>query len=94
MGGRGVVSVVSNVAPVQTNALCRLFFEGKIAESAAMQCRLMPLVRALFSQTNPIPVKAALARMGLCRDYLRLPLIPMEEPYRAALYKAMNELGI
>lgn len=90
MGGKGVISTVSNVLPKQTVELCRLYFAGKIAESAALQCKLLPLIRALFSQTNPIPVKAAMAKLGYCEDHLRLPLTPMEEPYRSRLYACME----
>ena len=94
MGGKGVISVLSNVAPRQAVQMCRKYFEGDTAGAAGLQCELLPLVKALFSQTNPIPVKAALARMGLCQDHLRLPLIPMEEPYRGRLYAVMDQLGL
>ncbi len=90
MGGKGVISTVSNVLPRQVVQLCQLWFDGKIAESAALQCRILPMVRALFSQVNPIPVKAALSKMGYCEDHLRLPLTPMEEPYRSELYETMR----
>jgi 4-hydroxy-tetrahydrodipicolinate synthase len=89
MGGKGVVSVLSNVLPKQTVELCRSWFRGDTAQSAQLQCRLLPLIHALFSQVNPIPVKAALARMGYCEDHVRLPLVPMEEPFRTQLYEAM-----
>lgn len=90
MGGKGVISTVSNVLPRQTAELCRLWFEGKTAESAALQCKMLPLINALFSQVNPIPVKAALAKMGRCEDFVRLPLTPMEEPFRTNLYDCMR----
>ncbi|MBQ4085385.1 MAG: 4-hydroxy-tetrahydrodipicolinate synthase [Clostridia bacterium] len=94
IGGAGVISVVSNVLPKETNAICTRFFEGDVKGSAEMQLKLLPLINALFSQTNPIPVKAALSRMGYCEDRLRLPLIPMEEPFRAKLFAEMAALGL
>ena len=94
MGGKGVISVLSNVMPKQTVELCDSFFGGDVAGSAQLQTKLLPLVRALFSQTNPIPVKAALAKLGRCEDVLRLPLTPMEEPQRANLYEQMRRLGL
>ena len=90
MGGKGVISTVSNVLPSQTQKICQLWFEGKTRDSAALQCKMLPLIHALFSQVNPIPVKAALSAMGLCEDHLRLPLCPMEEPYRTELYRCMQ----
>ena len=93
-GGRGVISVVANVAPVQTVELCRRFFDGDLKGSVAMQLKLLPLIQSLFSQTNPIPAKAALAKMGMIQDKLRLPLTPMEEPFRSKLYERMEELGL
>lgn len=94
MGGKGVISTVSNVLPKQTVELCKLWFAGKTADSAALQCKLIPLIQALFSQINPIPVKAALAKMGYCEDHLRLPLTPMEEPFRSQLYACMESWGL
>ncbi|MBQ6160578.1 MAG: 4-hydroxy-tetrahydrodipicolinate synthase [Oscillospiraceae bacterium] len=94
MGGKGVISVLSNVVPVQTVALCEKFFAGDLKGAQKLQLDLLPLIQALFSQTNPIPAKAALARMGLIEDRLRLPLTPMEEPFRSKLYNRMAELGL
>ena len=94
LGGKGVISVLSDVCPAETVDLCRRFFDGDIKGSAELQLKYLPLIKALFSQTNPIPAKAALARMGYCKDYLRLPLLPMEEPFRTALYKEMDKLGL
>lgn len=92
MGGAGCISVVSNVAPKQTVAMADAFFAGNIEKAAQLQCALYPLIRCLFSEVNPIPVKAALAKMGICRDILRLPLTPMEPAHRAALYAQMQKL--
>ena len=94
MGGKGVISVVANVAPAQTAALCDRFFAGDLAGARALQLELLPLIQSLFSQTNPIPAKAALAKMGMIEERLRLPLTPMEEPFRSKLYDRMQALGL
>ena len=85
MGAIGAVSVVSNVAPQRTLAVTRAALAGRVSEAAAAQRDILPLIRALFAQVNPIPVKAALSMLGLCGDVLRLPLTPMEEPHREQL---------
>ena len=94
MGGKGVISVLANVVPVQAVALCDKFFAGDLAGAAKLQLDLLPLIQALFSQTNPIPAKAALAKMGMIEDRLRLPLTPMEEPFRTKLFARMEALGL
>ena len=94
LGGKGVISVLSNLLPRETSELCFKFLRGDIAGAAEMQCRYHRLIDALFSEVNPIPVKAAMAAMGYCEDYLRLPLTPMEENTRANLLDAMREQGI
>ncbi len=94
MGGKGLISVAANVVPAQTVALCEKFFAGDLAGAADIQLELLPLMQALFYQTNPIPVKAALARMGRIEDRLRLPLTPMEEPQRGKLFGVMEEMGL
>lgn len=93
-GFAGVISVVSNVLPAETSRLTRLALDGKNAEAAAIQLKLLPFINALFSETSPIPVKAAMARLGLCEDELRLPLVPMQADTRAKLYAIMDELGL
>lgn len=93
-GGKGVISVLANVMPAQTVEICQRFFRGDVKGSAQLQMKLLPLIHALFSQTNPIPAKAALARMGMIQDQLRLPLTPMEEPFRGVLYERMAEFGL
>ena len=89
LGGRGVISVAANVLPEQISALVRLWRAGETAACRDLQLRLMPLIRALFSEVSPIPVKAALAMMGLIENELRLPLCPLdpgrEDQLRAAL---------
>ncbi len=94
MGGKGVISVLSNVLPRETVEICRRWFDGDIQGSAALQCKYLPLINALFSQVNPIPVKAAMARMGFCEDHVRLPLTNMEEPFRSKLFQCMTDAGI
>ena len=91
MGGSGVISVLSNLMPAKTAELCRRFFEGDIAGSRKLQCRLLPLINALFSEVNPIPVKAAMAAMGFCENYVRLPLTPMEDAHWQKLRVLMEE---
>ena len=93
-GGAGVISVLSNLLPRQTSELCKRFFAGDVAGSMEMQCAYLPLIRALFSEVNPIPVKAAMAAMGFCEDYLRLPLTPMEDAHRAVLLDLMRGHGL
>ena len=94
MGGRGVISVVSNLMPKMVHDMCAAWFSGDISGAARMQCEMIPLCRSLFCETNPIPVKAAMAAMGWCENYLRLPLIPMEEAHAEVLYSRMREFGL
>lgn len=85
LGAVGTVSVVSNVLPAQTRALTTACLSGCLEQARDAQLALLPIIRALFSQVSPIPVKAALSMLGLCEDVLRLPLTPMEEPQRGKL---------
>lgn len=94
LGGKGVISVLSNVMPRQTAEMCRRFFDGDIAGSTKMQLDLLPLINALFSEVNPIPVKAAVAAMGFCENYLRMPLTPMEPQNWEVLRRLMIEQGL
>ncbi len=94
MGGLGVISVLSNLLPRETSQICHKFFAGDVAGAAQMQCQYLPLIRALFSEVNPIPVKAAMAAMGFCEDYLRLPLTPMEDAHRQVLLAEMRRQGL
>lgn len=94
MGGKGVISVLSNVAPRQTAAMCRKFFAGDLDGSRKLQYEFLPLIAALFSEVNPIPVKAAMARLGWCENYVRLPLVPMSKDREAALLAQMARLGL
>lgn len=94
LGGSGVISVLSNLLPAETKKICSSFFLGDIQTSRQMQFRYQKLIHALFSDVNPIPVKAALAAMGFCQNYLRSPLLPMDENDMHTLWKAMEEQGI
>ena len=94
MGGKGTISVVSNVAPKETVAMCDAFFAGDMQGAAAWQCKLLPLINCLFSEVNPIPAKAAVSAMGFGKEHLRLPLTPMEPENRENLFNEMRKLGI
>jgi len=94
LGGCGVISVISNLLPKETVELCNRFFAGDVAGAAELQYKYHYLIDALFCEVNPIPVKAAMAAMGFCEDYLRLPLTPMEENTKAVLLQAMRDVGI
>ena len=94
LGGAGVISVLSNPMPKETSRMCHDFFEGNIEAARKAQLDLIPLINTLFCEVNPIPAKAAMAAMGFCEDYLRLPLIPMEEGNKAKLLKLMAEQNL
>lgn len=94
MGAKGTISVLSNVAPRQSVAMTDACLRGDYAAAAKMQCDLLPLINALFSEVNPIPAKAATAAMGFGADALRMPLTSMEEQNRAVLFAEMRKLGI
>ncbi len=93
-GGQGVISVLSNVAPRETVELCDRYFRGDVAGAMALQAKYMPLIRSLFCEVNPIPVKAAMAAMGFCENHLRLPLTPMEEGHYQTMLQRMRDVGI
>lgn len=94
LGGKGVISVLANVAPRQTHDICALFAQGKIQESAALQIQLMPLINALFADVNPIPVKEAVNMMGKQAGPVRLPLVGPDETVCALLKKELTAAGI
>jgi 4-hydroxy-tetrahydrodipicolinate synthase len=94
VGARGVVSVLANVAPKETQALCGLFAKGDLKKARALHLKLFPLIKMLFVETNPIPVKAALELMGLCRAEPRLPLTTLSAAARPALKKALKDCGL
>lgn len=94
LGGAGVISVLSNILPKKTHELCARYFEGDVAGSAAIQYDVFALGKAIFSEVNPIPIKAAVAKMGFCENYVRLPLVPMDEQKAEVMYQLMIEQGI
>ena len=94
LGGKGVISVLSNIAPKQTHDICAKFFEGDVEGSRKIQLDAIELIDALFCEVNPIPVKKALNLMGLNAGILRRPLTEMEEPNAKRLEKAMKEFGL
>ena len=94
MGGAGTISVLSNILPAETVAMTDACKAGDFKTAAAMQCKFMPLINALFSQVNPIPVKAAAAALGFGDDALRMPLTPMEEPFRTTMFEEMRKAGL
>jgi 4-hydroxy-tetrahydrodipicolinate synthase len=94
LGGKGVISVLSNVAPKETHDIVQLYLDGKVTESCELQLKALPLVEALFCEVNPIPVKAALNMMGKNVGSLRGPLTEMEDKNKERLAKAMKDFGI
>ena len=94
LGGKGVISVLSNIAPAQTHAICQAFFDGNPAESARLQLAAIPLITELFREVNPIPVKAAMNLMGKGVGPLRLPLTEMEPQNQEKLRAAMTAYGL
>lgn len=91
LGGKGVISVLSNVVPTETHDICRLWFEGKAREAAELQLKLLKLANTLFCEVNPIPVKTAMSLMGYCSEEMRLPLCEMDGANKEKLIGVMNE---
>ena len=94
LGGKGVISVLSNVMPEYTHDICETFFNGDVKKSAKMQLDALPLINALFSEVNPIPVKEAMFLKGLCGPDLRLPLTRMEPAHAEVLKAEMEKMGV
>ena len=94
LGGKGVISVLSNPMPRATSEICHKFFNGDVEGSLKLQLDLLPLVNALFCEVNPIPVKAAMAAMGYGENSLRLPLTVMEKAHEEKLLGLMREQGL
>jgi len=94
LGGQGVISVLSNIAPRETHAMCQLYFDGKVKEASDMQIAYSELIDALFCEVNPIPIKTAMRLMGYAAGPLRLPLCDMEEAHLERLRQAMRERGL
>ncbi len=94
LGGKGVISVLSNVAPKETHEICAKFFAGDVAGSCALQLKALDLYSALFCEVNPIPVKKALNLMGMGAGTLRMPLSDMDEANVPKLEKALKDFGL
>ena len=94
LGGKGVISVLSNVVPKDTHDIVALWNEGKTKESLALQLKYLDLINALFCEVNPVPVKTAMGLMGLCADEMRLPLCEMEDSNKERLATALRNHGI
>ena len=94
LGGKGVISVLSNIMPAATVKMCRDYMKGDVESSRRAQLDLLPLINALFCEVNPIPVKAAVAAMGFCDNYVRLPLTVMETAHEQTLLALMREQGL
>lgn len=93
-GGKGVISVLSNVVPAETSLMCKKVLSGNVAEAMQMQTKYLPLINALFCEVNPIPAKAAAAAMGYGENYVRLPLVPMEKAHEEVLLQCMRDVGV
>ena len=94
LGGVGAISVLSNIMPRETVEICDKFFAGDIAGAAKLQYKYHSIIDALFSEVNPIPVKAAMAKMGFCDNVLRLPLTEMDEAKAEKMYEIMRGHGL
>ncbi len=94
IGGKGVVSVISNVLPADIKRVVTLFNEGKLEESRKAFYRLLPLCRAMFYETNPVPVKAAMEMLGYCGGEIRLPLVRISDDYRNKLRQELVKYGV
>ncbi len=94
LGGKGVISVLSNVMPRETHEICRKFFDGDVAGSRELQLKYLELINNLFIEVNPIPVKTACGLMGLCSDLMRLPLCEMDDANKAKLAASMKKVGL
>lgn len=94
LGGKGVISVLSNLLPRETSAMCHSFLSGDVKNARDMQLKYLPLISSLFCEVNPIPVKAAVSAIGYGDNYLRLPLTPMEKSNEEKLIANMRNSGV
>ncbi len=94
LGAKGVISVIANILPEDTAKMVNAYFEGDHIKAKELHYKMFPLCRALFVETNPIPVKRAMKLLGICSDELRLPLCPMKESNEKILVKAMKDYGL
>ena len=94
LGGKGVISVLSNVVPREVHDICQLYFDGKTQDSAKLQLKLLKLANALFCEVNPVPVKTAMGLLGLCGDEMRPPLCEMDDANREKLISVMKSYDL
>lgn len=94
LGGDGVISVLSNILPKETTEICKLWFASKIKEATALQLKLLPLINAIFSEINPIPIKTLMSHKGFCEEEYRLPLCPMQEEKKKALFEVFDKIKL
>ena len=94
LGGKGVISVLSNVLPKETHDMTKFCLDGDFKSAAELQLRYLDLINALFCEVNPVPVKTAMAELGFCDIEMRLPLCEMEDANKAKLIAAMKEHGL
>ena len=94
LGGKGVISVLSNVVPRETHDICQLYFDGKTQDAAKLQLKLLKLANTLFCEVNPVPVKTAMGLLGLCGDEMRLPLCEMDDANREKLISVMKSYDL
>jgi len=94
VGGSGVISVLANILPAEVRKLCDLIEAQNMHDACTQHLKLFPLFRDMFVETNPIPIKAAMAWAGLCKEDVRLPLVPLADNYRPALMKLLKNFDI
>jgi 4-hydroxy-tetrahydrodipicolinate synthase len=94
IGAKGVISVTANILPDKVSSMCKSFFEGNINEARKIHLKLFPVIKALFIETNPIPIKKAMELMGMPAGKPRLPLVEMSQENTAILKKILIEFGI
>lgn len=94
VGGKGVISTIANVVPSEVHNLCMAYFAGKMDIARKIQFSLLPIWKAAFSETNPIPIKTMMHMMELCSDELRLPLVPPQKENRDMMKKALKDFGL
>ena len=94
LGGDGVISVLSNILPKETTEICKLWFASKIKEATALQLKLLPLINAIFSEINPIPIKTLMSHKDFCEEEYRLPLCPMNEVKKNALFEVFDKIKL
>ena len=94
LGGAGVISTTANIVPSTMHEICKAYFEGEFEKGKRLQLEVLPLIDALFCETNPIPLKAALKMCGLCNDFVRLPLTSPSDMTVQKLKNVLTELNI